>query len=196
MYQHTEPTQELTTKVVSTAEELMQVFAVRAAVYMAEQQCPYEEEFDGNDYCGTHILGLVDGKPAGCVRIRWFADFAKAERMTVLKSYRGTGIGDLIARRAFEHVSRKGYRRYYVHAQRRLVRHWEKYGLRPTSNRIFHFSDHEYVAMVLELDPPENAITEDTDPMVLLRPEDDFDHPGILEKSAERPPTNPIGQPS
>ena len=65
--------------------------------------------------------------------------------------------------------------------------------MRPTSNRIFHFSDHEYVSMVLELEPSPDAITEDTDPMVLLRPEDDFDHPGILEKSAERPPTNPIG---
>jgi hypothetical protein len=29
--------------------------------------------------------------------------------------------------------------------------------------------------------------------MILLRPEDDFDHPGILERSAERPATNPIG---
>ncbi len=193
MYRHIEQNSGLTTKVVSSAEELMQVFAVRAAVYMAEQECPYEEEFDGNDYCGTHILGLVDGKPAGCVRIRWFAGFAKAERMTVLKPFRGTGIGDLIAKRAFEHVSRKGYRRYYVHAQRRLVRHWEKYGMRPTSNRIFNFSDHEYVAMVLELEPPEDAITEETDPMILLRPEDDFDHPGILERSAERPATNPIG---
>ena len=48
--------------------------------------------------------------------------------------------------------------------------------------------------MVLELEPPENAITEDTDPMILLRPENDFDHPGILEQSAQRPPTNPIGQ--
>ncbi len=72
MPQHIDREHELRTKVVSTAEELMQVFAVRAAVYMAEQQCPYEEEFDGNDYCGTHILGLADGKPAGCVRTAFF----------------------------------------------------------------------------------------------------------------------------
>lgn len=193
MYQRIEEDQELTAKIVTTAEELMQVFAVRAAVYMSEQQCPYEEEFDGNDYCGTHILGLVDGRPAGCVRIRWFADFAKAERMTVLKPYRGTGMCELMSQRAFDLVSRKGYRRYHVHAQRRLMGHWEKYGMRATSNKIFHFSDHEYVAMVLELEPPENAITMDTDPMILLRPENDFDCPGVLERSAERPPTNPIG---
>src|SRR5690606_19343434 len=128
-------------KMVSNGEELMQVFAIRSAVYMAEQQCPYEEEFDGNDYTGTHILGLVDGKPAGCVRIRWFAGFAKGERMTVLKKYRGTGIGDVIAEKAFDLVRRKGYCRYYVHAQRRLVPHWEKFGMRPKSNQVFHFSD-------------------------------------------------------
>jgi predicted GNAT family N-acyltransferase len=184
---------QLHTKVVSNAEELAQVFAVRAAVYMSEQQCPYEEEFDGNDYSASHILGMVDDRPVGCVRIRWFAGFAKGERMTVLRQYRGCGIGDLIARRAFELVRRKGYSRYYVHAQRRLVHHWASYGMKPKSNRIFHFSDHEYVAMVMELPPAEDALTEDSDPLVLLRPEDDFDHPGVLERSAVRPPTNPIG---
>ena len=57
----------ISANIVRDAEELMQTFAVRSAVYMAEQDCPYEEEFDGNDYTSTHILGRVDGKPAGCL---------------------------------------------------------------------------------------------------------------------------------
>jgi predicted GNAT family N-acyltransferase len=179
---------------VTNAEELMQVFAIRSAVYMAEQRCPYEEEFDGNDYTGTHILGLVGNRPAACVRVRWFAGFAKGERMTVLRPYRGSGIVNHVLDKAFDLAQRKGYRRFYVHAQRRLVNHWTKFGLRPKSNQIFHFSDHEYIAMVRDLPALEDdAITEDTDPMVLLRSEDDFDSPGILEQSTEREPTNPVG---
>ncbi len=180
-------------KVVSNAEELMQVFAIRSAVYMAEQRCPYEEEFDGNDYTATHILGLVDGKPAACLRMRWFAGFAKAERMTALRAYRGSGVIDAVAGKCFDLAERKGYRRLHIHAQRRLVPRWAGYGFRPKSNCVFHFSDHEYVTLVRELEPPVDALDEDTDPMVLLRPEGDFDRPGVLERSQMRAPTNPVG---
>ena len=40
--------------------EMMQVFSIRAATYLAEQFCLYEEEFDGNDFCATHFLGSID----------------------------------------------------------------------------------------------------------------------------------------
>jgi len=39
----------LSLKVVSTVEELQQAFAIRSIVFMGEQRCPYNEEFDGND---------------------------------------------------------------------------------------------------------------------------------------------------
>ena len=40
-----------------------------------------------------------------------------------------------------------------------------------------------------------DALGFDTDPMVLLRPEGDWDRPGILDRSAGRPATNPLGAP-
>ena len=55
---------ELKAIVASTPDAIQKVFALRAAVFMSEQNCPYEEEYDGNDYTGTHILGLVSGEPA------------------------------------------------------------------------------------------------------------------------------------
>ncbi len=42
-----------------TFEDLVRVAAVRSAVYIGEQQCPYEEEFDGNDLAASHLLGYV-----------------------------------------------------------------------------------------------------------------------------------------
>lgn len=35
---------------VRTLEEYQQAMALRAAVYMAEQEYPYKEEYDGNDF--------------------------------------------------------------------------------------------------------------------------------------------------
>jgi hypothetical protein len=40
----------LSCRLAYTVEDLMKVFAVRAATYMNEQNCPYAEEFDGNDF--------------------------------------------------------------------------------------------------------------------------------------------------
>jgi len=57
-----------------TLDDMMQVFAVRSSTYLSEQLCLYNEEFDGNDFCATHLLGLVDGDAAGCARIRYFGD--------------------------------------------------------------------------------------------------------------------------
>ncbi len=45
--------QKLTVRVARTIEDFMRIVTVRGAVYMAEQECPYEEEFDGNDFSAT-----------------------------------------------------------------------------------------------------------------------------------------------
>lgn len=47
----------LTVRVARTFEDIGKVMTVRALTYMTEQLCTYAEEFDGNDFCGTHLLG-------------------------------------------------------------------------------------------------------------------------------------------
>ena len=68
----------VTIKLASTSDELMQCFALRSAVYIGEQQCPYWEEFDGNDFTATHLILYVDGEPASSMRLRWFGTFASS----------------------------------------------------------------------------------------------------------------------
>ena len=60
----------ITVSVVTTPEALAQAFAIRSQVYIGEQKCPYEEEFDGNDFCATHFVAYIDGEPAGTLRVR------------------------------------------------------------------------------------------------------------------------------
>src|SRR4051794_13482339 len=85
-------------RVARSLSDLMQVVAIRAAVYLSEQDCPYNEEFDGNDFCAMHLIGPAGREPAGCIRIRFFADFAKLERLAVRQEFRRTSLAFEMAR--------------------------------------------------------------------------------------------------
>ncbi len=182
----------LTAVVASTPDMIAKVFALRAAVFMSEQNCPYEEEFDGNDFCATHILGFVNGQPAAVLRLRYFADFAKMERLAVLPKFRRTLIPKLIVETGIDLVRRKGYRMLYGHSQKRLLKFWNRFGLKPLNKNFpLVFSDHEYIEVAAELVPHPDAITVMSDPYLIVRPEGSWDTPGVLDNSASRPATNP-----
>jgi len=172
---------------VSTPDQMTKALALRAAVFMIEQKCPYEEEFDGNDFAGAHVLGLVDGEPAAVMRIRYFGQFAKLERLAVLQRYRHTLITNKVIETAIELARRKGFRRMYAQVQTRLHAFWKRYGFRPR-DRTFVFSDYEYVEIEAEFPPHPDELGTNSDPLVLIRPEGDWDRPGVLDRSALRPP--------
>ena len=178
--------------VATDPREMHQIFAIRAAVYMAGQNCPYEEEFDGNDYCGMHLLGLLGHEPVAAARLRFFAEFAKLERVSVLPNYRRLMLVPELSNAAFEICRRKGYRTVYAQIQKRLEDFWRKAGFeRLGKNRQLVFSDHEYIEVVKLLNPHPEKITLDTDPIVIIRPEGRWDLAGVLDASAARPATNP-----
>jgi predicted GNAT family N-acyltransferase len=180
--------------VAHTLDELMQAVAIRSLVYMGEQFCPYDEEFDGNDLAGaTHLIARIGREPVGVIRLRWFCDFAKLERLTVLPSCRGGAVPRALLDAAFELAAKKGYRRIMGHTQVRLAPVLMRLGkVKVREGRArFTFSDHEYVETIRELSPPDDAVTIDSDPMVLLRPEGAWDRPGVLDRSSERPASNP-----
>lgn len=181
----------VTIKLASTSDELMQCFALRSAVYIGEQQCPYWEEFDGNDYTATHLILYVDGEPASCMRLRWFGTFVKFERAVILKRYRSMGLFVPFTQWAMEFARKKGFTRVYLHSQHRLWPIMERQGFRKVTEEVFAFSDHEYGAYYIDLTVAADAPTMHTHPLVLNRPEDHLDTPGILERSAERGATNP-----
>jgi predicted GNAT family N-acyltransferase len=174
--------------VASNADEIAKVNAVRA-VFVHEQDCPFDEEFDGNDFTATHILAYVDGEPAAVMRIRYFADFVKLERLAVLKRYRATLIKREIVHFAINFCRRKGYRKAYGHSQRQHARFWAHFGFKelPRDKELV-FSDHGYIEMYGDLHPHSMPLSLATDPYVLLRPEGRWDEPGILEVSAGRKP--------
>ncbi len=56
-------------RIARNFEDVFQVLSIRSATYIAEQFCHFSEEFDGNDFCASHMLGFVDDDPAGCIRM-------------------------------------------------------------------------------------------------------------------------------
>ncbi|HXQ09336.1 MAG TPA: GNAT family N-acetyltransferase, partial [Bradyrhizobium sp.] len=74
-----------------------------------------------------------------------------------------------------------------------LVNFWAHFGGKPLGhNRKITFSDFSYTEMVLEIEPGPDAITLDSDPYVIIRPEGDWDRPGVLDISSARPVTSPL----
>lgn len=176
-----------TTRVSRTIEDVMKVFAIRAATYMNEQACPYDEEFDGNDFCGAHIIGEVGGEPAGCIRIRFFGGFAKLERLAVRPEFRKSSLAFRLVRAAIDYVRQKGFTHIYGHARADLVPFWSRFGFRPVSGRpTFSFSDVDYVEMEGPVAPAQHPIGLGHSPYELIRPEGAWDRPGPLDRSAGR----------
>ena len=173
--------------VARTIDDLMRVAAIRNSVYIGEQECPFDEEYDGNDLSATHLLAYIGDEPVGCLRLRFFAGFAKFERMAIRKEYRKSRAAIHLARAGFKFCQKKGYSRVYGHIQERLVGFWSRFGFRVMENsRRFVFSDFEYIEIVADIEPDAGAVTLEADPYVIIRPEGRWHIPGVLESSASR----------
>src|ERR1700724_350913 len=125
--------------------DLMLVSAIRAAVYLDEQDCPIEEEFDGNDLVAAHFIGFVGSEPAACLRVRFFGEFAKVERLAVRHQFRRSRVSFRLVQASVDYIKRKGFRTIYGHAQDRLVNFWAHFGGKPLGHhRKITFSDFFY----------------------------------------------------
>jgi predicted GNAT family N-acyltransferase len=172
---------------VRSLEDFMRVVSIRSATFVAEQDCPYDEEFDGNDFSASHLLNYVGNEPAGCLRIRYFADFAKLERLAVRHEFRDRKLGTKLMQAGVELCRMKGYRRIYGRAQKDLLGYYVNMGWKPLEGSSeFFFSDHAYIEIVFDTKPNPNAVKLGVDPYVLMRPEGRWDRPGILDRSANR----------
>jgi predicted GNAT family N-acyltransferase len=169
---------------VRTMEELTHVIAIRAATYVAEQFPLHAEEFDGNDFCATHFVGYVNGDPAASIRLRWFHDFVKIERLAVKAEYRKSRLAFHLVRTAGHHARAKGFKRLYGHASDEIAPFWKLLGGSLIEGRPpFRFANIEYREMSIDLEPDPLAIRYGVQPMVTIRPEGLWDEPSALDWS-------------
>ncbi|PKK70717.1 acyl-CoA N-acyltransferase [Rhizophagus irregularis] len=139
---------------VTTQEEKEKCLQVRKEVFVKEQSCPIEEEIDEHDSslnC-NHFLALKNTQPIGTLRIYPYDDntpkIAKIGRLSVLKEYRGKGIGALLLNKAESFArSQLGYEKCILHAQKYKSSWYENRGYKVLSDEIFYEAGIEHVKM-------------------------------------------------
>ncbi|RFZ85558.1 GNAT family N-acetyltransferase [Mucilaginibacter terrenus] len=100
---------------VNDPAELEKVFAIRREVFVGEQNCPPELEWEFEDE-STHFLATVDDEPAGASRWRKTDKGYKLERFAVLKKFRGAGVGQALVRTVLDDLPADADY-VYLHAQ-------------------------------------------------------------------------------
>lgn len=118
-------------KKVETDSELQEAFKVREVVFVEEQECPVEEEFDGFDEESTHFVAYVKGEPIGTSRYRRTAKGIKLERFAVLEKQRGSGVGKRLVQTTLSHIEKQGFDKgtlLYLHAQIQAMPLYSRHG--------------------------------------------------------------------
>jgi predicted GNAT family N-acyltransferase len=115
-------------KKVNDEKSLEIVFAIRREVFVVEQNCPPELEWEFEEE-SIHFLATVDGEPAGACRWRKTDKGYKLERFAVLEKYRGKGVGQALVKTVLEDLPADATY-VYMHAQIQAVPLYEKFNFK------------------------------------------------------------------
>jgi predicted GNAT family N-acyltransferase len=131
------------------------VQAVRTRVFIDEQACPPEEEWDAADapeargQTAHHLLALDGDAPVGAARWRAGGDIVKLERFAVVPEARGRGLARALVARALADAQAAGHRRFVLHAQTYVAGLYASFGFEPVGD-VFDEAGIEHVKMTLE----------------------------------------------
>ena len=126
---------------VADESQWKSVRAIREEVFVVEQNCPPEEEWDAYEDVSRHLLGYLGDMPIATARwrVKHFDGraVAKLERFAVLRLYRGNGYGRALVRSTIEDACQAGFARCLIHAQSHLEGFYEALGFRTVSDEFF-----------------------------------------------------------
>ncbi|TNE54080.1 MAG: GNAT family N-acetyltransferase [Bacteroidetes bacterium] len=114
-----------------------ELIALRIAVFVVEQNCPYQE-LDGKDKLGEHLImrDRTNGKIIGTARILppgVSYDEVAIGRVVTDNDYRGKGVGHFLMESCMKHIEKKyGQVPVRISAQEHLENYYRKHGFVPT----------------------------------------------------------------
>jgi len=139
---------------VRSEKEMADALSVRRAVFIEEQEVPEDLEIDEHDApdSGTvHFVAYDGNTPVGASRLRPYAPgVGKIERVAVMKTERGTGLGRLIMQAMEAKAREQNYDALKLNAQTHAQRFYEKLGYEPQGD-VFDEAGIEHIAMVRKL---------------------------------------------
>jgi len=136
---------------VQSDDDWQKARSIRERVFIDEQDCPPEAEWDGHDETSRHVLGWVEDEPVATARWRAVPHdeeiVAKLERFAVLPAHRDEGYGTQLVRSVLEDARRAGFDTFLVHAQAHLEDWYADLGFASTG-RTFEEVGIPHVEMV------------------------------------------------
>ena len=135
----------LTVHPVQNAEMLAAAHRIRKTVFVHEQHCPEDIEWEFEEE-SHHFLATVNDTPAGTARWRETGKGIKLERFAVLKEFRGSDVGTALLHTVLKDVPKDG-RKIYLHAQISAEGFYLKNGFTPEGEHFWE-ADIEHVTMV------------------------------------------------
>jgi predicted GNAT family N-acyltransferase len=108
--------------------ELKHVYSIRSKVFVEEQQCPPEFEWEHEEE-SIHFLATVDGAAAGTARWRKTEEGYKLQRFAVLKEFRGKGVGLALVQTVVDDLPAEADY-IYLHSQIQACSLYEKCGFK------------------------------------------------------------------
>lgn len=127
-------------RVVNQEREWERAKSVRQEVFVDEQACPPEEEWDAHDANSRHLIGDVEEETVATARWREVEQdghvMAKLERFAVRKPFRGCGYGREMVQAVIDDAKAAGHRRFILHAQAHLEDFYASFGFASTGHRF------------------------------------------------------------
>lgn len=134
---------------ISDNSELQIAWDIRKEVFVLEQNCPEEIEWEFEEE-SIHFLAKLDGESVGTARIRETENGFKLERFAVLGKARNTGVGSALVQALLNEL-KDIKKKIYLHAQLTAAPLYAKFGFKPTGDNFWE-ADIEHVKMVWQKD--------------------------------------------
>jgi len=134
-----------------SARELHDCLALRAAVFVVEQNCPYQDP-EEKDLKSVHVLGYADDALVATARIvapGVSYDEVSIGRVATAASHRGTGAGKELMRVCLQTIAdRYGEVPVRISAQSYLQRFYESFGFHRTAKPEYLEDDIPHAEML------------------------------------------------
>lgn len=112
------------------SKDVSEAFAIREEVFVEEQKCPRQEEYDEFDSSALHLVVYVGEEPAATGRIWHDGKSFRIGRLAVRKKFRGQKLGDLAIRLLLNKAFNSGAERVNINAQVYIMPLYEKFGFK------------------------------------------------------------------
>lgn len=137
-------------KKVNNKDDLEKAIDIRKNVFIKEQKVPIDIEIDGLDPEAEHFIAYLNDEPIGCARIRANKNYAKLERIAIIKKYRGKGFGKQLTDFLIDYCKQKNFHEISLHSQSYASEFYKKHGFKIRGKPFFE-AEIKHVEMYLDI---------------------------------------------